>query len=288
MNKIRKKLILAALIVAAGAAALIVGIILTNGKGGTDEDINDVMRDAVLHEGDRIRIGALAVNPGLIGAWVTVAALCVFAVVFRIFVFPRFKEYPGRFQSAIESAVEYFDNLATNANRKHPLFIGAYIFAAGAYIFFGTLLELVGIPVQTVSGGTVCLPAPLSDINGAISLGCLSYLVILLGGLLLNGPKGMLSALKDFSLPISMSFRMFGALLSGALVTELIYYYLALSFVLPVFVGVLFTLLHALVQAYVLTMLTAMFFGESTEKHEKIKEHTISDNAEGNAPEAAR
>ena len=66
-----------------------------------------------------------------------------------------------------------------------------------------------------------------------------------------------------------MSFRLFGALLSGALVTELVYYYAALSYVLPVIVGVLFTLLHALIQAYVLTMLVSTFYGESTEKHAK-------------------
>ena len=59
-----------------------------------------------------------------------------------------------------------------------------------------------------------------------------------------------------------MSFRLFGALLSGALVTELVYYYINLSFVLPVAVGVMFTLLHALIQTYVLTMLTALFYGE--------------------------
>ena len=34
-----------------------------------------------------------------------------------------------------------------------------------------------------------------------------------------------------------MSFRLFGALLSGALVTELVYYFSALSFVLPVVVS---------------------------------------------------
>ena len=47
------------------------------------------------------------------------------------------------------------------------------------------------------------------------------------------------------------------------------YYYLQLSFVLPVIVGVLFTLLHALIQAYVLTMLTSVFYGEVTEPSEK-------------------
>ena len=51
--------------------------------------------------------------------------------------------------------------------------------------------------------------------------------------------------------------------------TELVYYYAALSYVLPVIVGVMFTLLHALIQAYVLTMLVSTFYGESTEKHKK-------------------
>ena len=62
-----------------------------------------------------------------------------------------------------------------------------------------------------------------------------------------------------------MSFRLFGALLSGLLVTELVYFYITLSFVLPVIVGVLFTLLHALIQSYVLTMLVALYYGEVSE-----------------------
>ena len=103
--------------------------------------------------------------------------------------------------------------------------------------------------------------------NAAISLGCLSYGVILVGGIVANGAKGAGKALKDFSLPLSMSFRLFGALLSGLLVTELVYYYVTMSFVLPVIIAVLFTMLHALIQAYVLTTLTSMFYGESTEKH---------------------
>ena len=147
----------------------------------------------------------------------------------------------------------------------------------------GTLFELLGLQAVTTTGRSVTLPAPLSDVNGAIALGCLSYLVILSGGIAGNGLKGVGSTLKEFSLPISMSFRLFGALLSGLLVTELVYYYVQLSYVLPVLVGVLFTLLHALIQAYVLTTLTSMFYGETTEKHapkpkksKKIKAETVN------------
>ena len=38
-----------------------------------------------------------------------------------------------------------------------------------------------------------------------------------------------------------------------------------MSFVLPVFVAVVFTLLHAVIQAYVLTTLVSIFFGEAVE-----------------------
>ena len=69
-----------------------------------------------------------------------------------------------------------------------------------------------------------------------------------------------------------MSFRLFGALLSGLLVTELVYFTMSLSFVVPVLVGIMFTLLHAIIQAYVLTMLTSVFYGEVTERHIKKKE----------------
>ena len=50
-----------------------------------------------------------------------------------------------------------------------------------------------------------------------------------------------------------------------ALVTELVYHYIHLSYGLPILVGVLFTLLHAVIQAYVLTMLTSLFYGEVSE-----------------------
>ncbi len=144
------------------------------------------------------------------------------------------------------------------------------------YIAVSTLFELLGVQVTTTAGHILALPAPLSDINAAIAMGFLSFGIILVAGIVAGGLKGALRVLKDFSLPISMSFRLFGALLSGLLVTELVYYYVTLSFVLPVLVGILFTLLHALIQAYVLATLVSIFYGEAVEEHPK-KEKTKKD-----------
>lgn len=246
-------------------AALLVGIFLIPAKEN-GESINGTMRDEVLHETNKINLFGLEVNPGLISAFMVTGVIFVFSLIVRIFVIPKFTYVPKKFQLVLETAVGTFDDMAKSSSPGRNKFLGAYIFTAAAYIFIGTLFELLGLQAVTTLNRSVSLPAPLADINGAITMGCVSYLVILGGGIVSNGIKGLGKTLKDFSLPISMSFRLFGALLSGALVTELVYYFSALSFVLPVVVGVMFTLLHALIQAYVLTMLTSLFYGEVSEK----------------------
>lgn len=252
----------------AAVAALLAGALLA-GSPGRSESVREAMRDAVLHDVNQVSLfGLKAVNPGLISAFLVTAVLLLAAALIRVLVIPRFRYMPGRFQMALEEVVGLFDGMAKNSSPHRFRFMGAYIFSAGFFVFVGTLFELLGFQAVTVHGHPITLPAPLSDVNAAIAMGTLSYLVILSGGVASNGVKGVGRTLKEFSLPISMSFRLFGALLSGLLVTELVYYYVNLSFVLPVVVGVLFTLLHALVQTYVLTMLVSMYYGEVSEPAE--------------------
>ncbi len=254
---------------------------LMAGSPGRSETVQEAMRDAVLHDSGQVSLfGLKTVNPGMISAFVVTAVLLIAAALIRIFAIPRFKLQPGKLQLVLEELVGLFDGMAKGNSPHRNRFMGAYIFAAGAFIFVGTLFELLGLQAITIHGHPITLPAPLSDVNAAIALGTLSYLVIASGGVAQHGPKGILKALKEFSLPISMSFRLFGALLSGLLVTELVYYYVNLSFVLPVIVGVLFTLLHALIQTYVLTMLVALYYGEVSEPpHKGEPKSPQSDNA---------
>lgn len=250
--------------------ALLAGILLLS-KNPTvrTETVKEAMRDGVLHEDNRISLFGLEVNPALISAYVVTGAILLAAVLIRIFAIPRFKMIPGKMQTILEKPVEFFSDMARTNSPNKSGFVGAYIFSAGIYIFLSTLFELLGVQAVTTRGASISLPAPIADINGAIAMGVTSYLVILGAGLITGGLKGMLGVLKDFSLPISMSFRLFGALLSGLLVTDLVYYYTTLSFVLPVFVGVMFTLLHAVIQTYVLTTLVSIFYGEATEPRKK-------------------
>ncbi|MBR0380118.1 MAG: hypothetical protein IJH62_06100, partial [Mogibacterium sp.] len=173
-----------ALIFAVIAMVFMISAILV-GKVEKKETIQEVMRDAVLHDMNKVSLfGIMDVNPGFIAAIIVSCLLIVFALICRIFFIPKFTMVPGKFQTILETVVGLFDNMAKSNSKKINSFLGAYIFATGAYIFTGTLFELFGLQVMTTAGTPISLPAPCSDINGAIMMGCLSYLVILSGGII--------------------------------------------------------------------------------------------------------
>ena len=112
-KKRTRQLLVFALIV----LALFVGALLCPG-GGESESIQDVMRDAVLHEHLKVSLfGLIEVNPGLISAYVVTAILIVFALVCRIFVIPRFTLVPGKFQLLLEQPL--FERLHLYSRRLH-------------------------------------------------------------------------------------------------------------------------------------------------------------------------
>ena len=158
--KERKKVLLWLLIV----AVLLAASILTGNHAGQSETIQQTMRDAVLHNENRIDLlGWKAVNPGLISGFVVTAILLIAAAVLRIFWIPRFKYVPGRCQLVLEEVVGLFDRMAKTSSPRMNRFLGAYIFGAGVYIFVGTLFELFGFQAITTNGNGTKVTAVVSN-----------------------------------------------------------------------------------------------------------------------------
>jgi F-type H+-transporting ATPase subunit a len=206
--------------------------------------LGEIMKKAVLP--DDVNFLGLQVNPSFYSALIVTAVILFFCLILRVFFIPKMKKIPGKGQVILEKVVSYF--------------------SAAIFVFFGTMIELIG------------LRAVLVDINACIAIAVCSFGTILAGGMKSNGPKGVLHALKDFSLPLSMSFRLFGSMLSGLLITDLVYEFIALSFIVPIFVGIIFTVFHAIVQTYVLTLLTSMFYGSAAEIIHSQKPHKKINN----------
>ena len=217
-----------------------------------EKSLGERMKEVVLPEDVDFLFG-LKVSPSFYSALIVTGFLLLVALIIRIFVIPRFKKVPGKFQALLEKLVEFFSGIADSNSARPNAYIGPFVFSAGLFIFFGTVIEMIGFH------------AVMLDLNACIAMGLCAFASILVVAIKTNKMSGLLNALKDFSLPISMSFRLFGAILSGGLVLELVYSFAALSYGVPVIVYVLFTLLHAIIQTYVYVMLTSIFFGENTE-----------------------
>ncbi len=216
------------------------------------ESLSEVMKEAVFPE--FVDFLCFKVHPSFYSALLVTALLLIVAIIIRIFVIPKFKTIPGKFQALLEKCVEFFSGTAEEHLCAENGYIGAFCFCSGIYIFMGTCIEMLGFE------------AVFSDLNACIAMALASFFSILGIAVRTNGMRGVGNVLKDFSLPISMSFRLFGAMLSGLLVGKLVYHYIFLSFGVPIFVNVLFTLLDAIIQTFVYVTLTSIFFGENTEK----------------------
>ena len=137
---------------------MLVGSLVLGSPGGKQETIQETMRDAVLHGDNKISFfGMKDVNPALISAvTLTVVLLAAAAALIRIFVIPKFKNVPGKFQLLLEQAVGMFDGLAKSNSPHKNGFLGAYLFGAGSYIFIGTLFELFGFQGGDDQGHVHC------------------------------------------------------------------------------------------------------------------------------------
>lgn len=230
-------------------------------KGGT---MNTILREEQASLGEVLKeelfpgrsatLFGIPVNPSYVTAfWLTVG-LVVLALVFRFLVYPHFKvDVPGKFQCLVEKAVEAVESFMADKSPHSNTMIGMISFTACFYIGLGSLCEIIGVR------------AILVDINACVAVAIVGYGTMLLGGIYGNKFKGAMGVLKDISMLLSMSFRLFGAMIGGLIVTELVYYYPMIRWGTPILVAVLFTCLHALVQSYVYMTLVSMFYGEAVE-----------------------
>lgn len=221
------------------------------------KSLSDVVREAL--EPEKVNFLGLKVNPSLFTALGVSAFLILAAVIIRIFVIPKFKNEPKGFQILLEGLVSFFDNTAADSGRFSP-FIGAYIYTAGLFIALGTLVELLGIR-----------PA-FADINTCLAFGLTTFIIINICAVRAKGPLGRLkryanpiNLVTDLAVPISLSFRLFGAIMSGFIIMELVYAFIFTSFVVPAVVSVITTLFHALIQSYLFGTLTTLFVSEGIE-----------------------
>ena len=210
------------------------------------------------------------IGAGVLGVWI------VLMLLFRLLAVPKFTaESPGGFQNAMETVVEALDSFVANAtNARIAKGLAPYIMSVALYMLGCAFAELFG------------LRAPTSDLTFTFSLGLCTLALINICGIRENGIGGRLKNLGgpvpwmrpvmiplkmigDVAVPISLACRLFGNMMGGMLVMDLLKGVLGGYAVgLPAFAGIYFNLIHPMLQIYIFITLSLTYINEATELEE--------------------
>ena len=235
--------------------------------------------------------GWISINESVISGFIVVAAILLVALILRLTIIRKWKMTPSGGQMFLEWLVCFFDKSADEMTEKYSGLMGPYTFGAAAYICCGVLIELFGLR-----------PA-IADLGACLALALCTFLFIHVLGFMKNKARRLLhyanpiNIITDLAVPVSMTFRLFGSILSGMVIMEMVYIMvialysalkvLGISVIFAAVLTPLFTLFHAFIQSYVFASLTLTFVQEAIEtppkKPKRVKKKKGAQAAEAQA-----
>ena len=216
---------------------------------------------------ERVDFHGFSLSETTVYTWILMAALIIIALVVRLLIVSRFKDIPKGAQNILEVMVEMLQKYTHSQAHGTGELLCSYILTIGAFLLASAFLELFR------------LRAPASDTTMTLALAIMTFVLINTYGIKRKGVGGRIKSLAsptpvvfvfrtiaEFALPISMACRLFGNMLGGMIVMDLLYSALGNSAVgIPSLAGLFFNVFHPLIQAFIFITLTLTFINEAIE-----------------------
>ena len=215
----------------------------------------------------RVMLGNFSLSMTVLVSWGIILLVLILCLLIRFCVVPKMTEVPHGIQTVLEIAVgevsRYTNTTAGDLGDTLP----AYIFSLALFMLGAAAAELFG------------LRAPTADITMTLSMGLVTFFLMNWYGVKVKGVKGRIlgigggspvvvpfKAVSDIAVPVSLACRLFGNMLAGMIVMELLYYALGnFSFGLPSLAGLYFNLFHPCIQIFIFVTLSLTFIREAAE-----------------------
>lgn len=258
-KKIKKRLFLAVILFSWAFVGSVFNMLIGGSKGITVEF--DLFSE-------RMNIFGFSVAKTSVYMWAITAIIAVLCLIFRLFIFPRFSaDNPKGLQNVIETCVEFVDKFARDTLCDYSGEIAPYMFSLALFMLGAAGCELFG------------LRAPTSDIAVTLAMGLITFFMINFYGIRKKGIGGRLASMckpnpvmfpmkviSDVAVPVSLACRLFGNMLGGMIVMDLLKGVLGgyRIGVIPV-AGLYFNLFHPIIQIYIFIILSMTFINEAIE-----------------------
>ena len=216
---------------------------------------------------ERINIFGLSLSITVIYTWCAMALLVIVAIILRLTIVRGFKDIPTGAQNVIETIVELIRKYTDSQVHGSGEFLCSYILSIASLMLSSAFLELFR------------LRPPTTDITMTFALAFMTFIFINVYGLKKKGALGRVRALasptpvvfifrviSEFAIPVSMACRLFGNMLGGMIVIDLLYTALGSGAVgIPSVAGLYFNVFHPLMQTFIFITLTLTFINEAIE-----------------------
>ena len=212
------------------------------------------------------------VTQSILGTWIIMAALLIFTMIVRANL-AHFQEAPkpGSLQNIMELLVETMSNMA-KTNLGHGLsWLGGYFFSVFAFILLCNY------------SGLFKLRPPTADLATTLALALNTFFLIHMLGIIRRKGEYLKDYIKpiflflpmniigELSRPVSLSFRLFGNILGGTIMLDLLYVSLPMLFriALPTFIHMYLDIFVGALQAFIFCVLSMTFISEKASGEEE-------------------
>ena len=216
---------------------------------------------------ERVVFMGFSLSLTIIYTWVTMALLVIAAIIIRLTVVRRFETIPKGAQNVIELIVEAVGK-----------YTGAQAHGTGE-ILCSYILSIASLMIGSAALELFRLRPPTADITLTFSLAFMTFVLINAYGIKKKGALGRVKALasptpvvfifrviSEMAIPVSMACRLFGNMLGGMIVIDLLYMALGSNAVgIPSLAGLYFNVFHPLMQTFIFVTLTLTFINEAIE-----------------------
>ena len=215
----------------------------------------------------RVELLGISTSTSVIVAWIVIAALAVFAILVRVLAIPRFQETPRGLQLVLETAVGAVSDFTKGkfGGRRNEA-LAATFRARRAVRRLGLRGTARPSAAHDGSDHDAFLRADHlhpDQLHGHTQKGVRGHLANL------QKPNALVTPFKflsEIAIPISLACRLFGNMLGGMIVVDLVYMALgAFSVGIPAVLGLYFNAFHPLIQFFIFINLSLTFIGEAAE-----------------------
>lgn len=207
------------------------------------------------------------ITESIFNTWIIMAILIILAIIVRIKL-NSFKVIPTGFQNVIESVVEIFDNFVTNTMGEKLSYVAPWFFMVFMFVLSSSLFSTFG------------LRAPTADFATTFALAMATFVMMVVLGVKHRKGKYLKSLFEpnivffpinligELAKPVSLSFRLFGNMLSGTIILTLWYALLPtlLQIGIPAALHAFFDVVMGFLQTYIFVIISLMYIKGAAEE----------------------